>query len=615
MVIMFRGTNISRNNAPQTLALFAGLTVVKFGRKTLILQFSTNYSVEEYLIGKQIRDQAIHSEINMFDDVGIDAMLRRVETQKIDAKHFSTFSQELYAEPNMFDLAQRSKKEDFEEEIVTRERDVAKLLGYAKEIYDDIYILVNGKKDKVVEMMNKLVDISFVCVPQGNAQEHTAMSDNSKILVTNYDSRSSYDLKSMQKRYGVGEIASVPFNVTFRDYCYSNNLIRFIMTNDKVGPGDDNYALFSSVSSIIEKIHDGELMELSDPAFDFEKKLKVESSEEKIHYSEKNVKKEVKRKGFFRKREEVTVHFSETGFDKASSSIDEPGSTSRKKKNDTNDNKKKRRFTRKSRDTDRPEQQSVDPENYDEFSDLEYISEEFLSDDSSEDAAEYLEDGTEEEEYYEEEDLEEDDEFPEEDAEEQYYEEDPLEGADEVSGEDAEEQYYEEDALEGDDEVPGEDAEEQYYEEKPLAEDDEVSGKVIEEETSASTSQSQAKKQQELLDYIRKYCEDRKYRLSKADLISINQKPYVMDYYDGWKKEYVTTLWREFESIPVDPQTNAITDNWQEFPAGTGSEVIKSWFIYNYGTDIMNSIIPKKPVKKKTTNKPRGKKTNRPKSV
>lgn len=548
MVIMFRGTNISRNNAPQTLALFAGLTVVKFGRKTLILQLSTNYSVEEYLIGKQIKDQAIQSEINMFDDVGIDAMLRRVETQKIDAKHFSTFCQELYAEPNMFDLALRSKKEDFEEEIVTRERDIAKLLVYAKEVYDDIYILVDGKRDKLVGILNKLVDKSFICVPQGNVQEFTAMSDHSIILVTNFDSRSSYDLKSMQKRYGVGEIASIPFDVSFRDFCCSKNLIRFIMTNDKVGPWDDNYALFSSVSSIIEKIHDGELMELGEPAFIFkEKGAKGEKSESKIHYSNQNVGKEVQKKGFFRKRETVTVHFSEK--DQGISSPDEMESGHKSRK-------EKRPFGKKKTNSVPSVSLNVDPENYDEFSDLEKTIEDTFSVESSEENEEFIEGSAEE--YEEEDGLEE-------------YEEEDLD-SEEYEEEDSDSEEYEE-----------EDSDSEEYEEDADSED------TRREDTSAP--QSQAKKQQELLDYIRKYCEDRKFRLNKTDLKSIEQKPFVLDYFDEWKKEYVTNLWKEFESIPIDSRTDVIMDNWQEFPAGTGKEVIRSWFVYNYGAELMDPIM------------------------
>ena len=560
MVIMFRGTNISRNNAPQTLALFAGLTVVKFGRKTLILQLSTNYSVEEYLIGKQIKDQAIQSEINMFDDVGIDAMLRRVETQKIDAKHFSTFCQELYAEPNMFDLALRSKKEDFEEEIVTRERDITKLLGYAKEVYDDIYILVDGKKDKLVGILNKLVDKSFICVPQGNVQEYAAMSDHSTILVTNFDSRSSYDLKSMQKRYGVGEIASIPFDVSFHDFCCSKNLIRFIMTNDKVGPWDDNYALFSSVSSIIEKIHDGELMELGEPAFIFkEKAAKEEKDEKKIRYSDQNVRKEVRRKGIFRKRETVTVHFSETGHAISSTDDNIEDSPIQKKESGAKGKKGKRAFGRKNPVS--PVSQSVDPENYDEFSDLEIPIEETSPVESSEANEEFVEGSAEE--YEEEEDdfgeYEEEDEDPEE-----YEEDDP----------DSEE--YEEDADSED----------------------------TRREDTSSPSQSQAKNQQEILDYIRKYCEDRKYLLNKTDFKLIRQKSYVLDFFDGWKREYVTNMWKEFESIPVDPHSNVLMDNWQEFPAGTGKKVIKSWFVYNYGAELMDPIMAaekdKKPAGKKS---------------
>ena len=41
MVILFKGTDKSKNYAPQALALSAGLSATKFLKKTLVLQVTT----------------------------------------------------------------------------------------------------------------------------------------------------------------------------------------------------------------------------------------------------------------------------------------------------------------------------------------------------------------------------------------------------------------------------------------------------------------------------------------------------------------------------------------------------------------------------------------------
>lgn len=574
MVILFRGTYRSRNNAPQSLALFAGMTVVKYARKTLILQMASRYSVEEYLMGKQMRDQIIKNEMNMFDDVGIDALLRRVETQKLDARHFSSFCQELYAEPNMFDMAFKSKKDDFEEEILSREKDVARLIEQAKEIYDDIYILIDGKNEKLSEMMNNLVDIVFVCVPQGHHEDFPTNSEKTRILVTNFDSRSSYDLKSMGKRYSVGEIAHIPFNIMYRDYCFSQNLIRFIMTNDKVGPDDDNYDIIDSVCTIIEKIHDGKLLEIEEPMFERKAGTRKAVTHSKAFYTGKNVQITTETKGFFRKRQHTFVEFSEDAFlenlqqniydEVAAQMADSPQKypskgLSRHKK------QKKRRLLGHNKKIPGAETEQLDSASATstalETSDSEYNTEDYaefvdpdetLIDDVLNDSTEELEEDNSD--YYAEDDF------------------DYEDGSEETNEDDLGEY------TEGEpDEENFEDAE--YYE-KEVAEDSES------DEETANVLEEQEKRYED----IKKYCEDRKFMLSETDMQVIQSKSFVKQRFHEWKTAYVTELWKEFCSIPIN-QSKEITLNWGQFPAGSDVKMIKNWFVFNYGNDIMENLL------------------------
>ncbi len=43
-------------------------------------------------------------------------------------------------------------------------------------------------------------------------------------------------------------------------------------------------------------------------------------------------------------------------------------------------------------------------------------------------------------------------------------------------------------------------------------------------------------------------------------------------------KEYIESLWREFEDVPMDPKTECIDVDWRYWKAGTFIEDIWHWF-------------------------------------
>jgi len=76
---------------------------------------------------------------------------------------------------------------------------------------------------------------------------------------------------------------------------------------------------------------------------------------------------------------------------------------------------------------------------------------------------------------------------------------------------------------------------------------------------------------------IKTYCEDHKYSISNEDLEIIKNRG-LEDYYADWKQMYVEDLWEEFGEVPMNPETEKIEMEWNNFPPGTHREEIWHWF-------------------------------------
>ncbi len=254
MVVMFRGTSESKNYAPQVLALYAGINAVKYNRKTLVLQFMTPFPVETILNGKKRHEMELLSEDYEFRDTGIDSLFRKIETQRIEKEQFDTSCTPMVTSENLLDVAEVSRKPDFEDEVCRRGEEIGMLISFAKEVYEDIFILANGKREDMCQVLNPFCDISLICVPQGNQEEILEPGENTLLIVTNFDRRSSYDVNKMKKIYDVKRISLFPYNPNFKDAYNTDNVIQFVLKNSKVEAQDANYELMSMVYDVEKKI-------------------------------------------------------------------------------------------------------------------------------------------------------------------------------------------------------------------------------------------------------------------------------------------------------------------------------------------------------------------------
>lgn len=308
MIITFYGTERSKNNAPQILAACAFETAFKMARKTLVLQFYSKYPIEDILIGKNQVSERVDVIEN--DETGVETLLRKSQTRGLNEEHFFTYTKPIFSgagSKNAFDVAPVPKLADFKREIASRKEDVQNLLEVASNVYDNIFILADGKDEKVIKMLTELSDKQVVCVPQGNTQNVFCASANTIYVVTDFDTRSVYNVKRLKKQYDAKLLYAVPYNVNFKDAYLSNNVLKFLYENNSLEDQQNGFFITSIrklTSAIVGEQIEGES---GQTRFDLKNIPKIVSFEEKIDIKANDVSIETKKKHFWSKKKTVVT--------------------------------------------------------------------------------------------------------------------------------------------------------------------------------------------------------------------------------------------------------------------------------------------------------------------
>ena len=310
MVILFKGTDKAKNYAPQALSLCAGLAATKYLKKTLVFQLTTKYPVEKYLIGKRVGEQSIDDNKYIFEDTGMDSLTRRAGVKSFTNSHFANAVVPAVSSDNLFDILKVSKKveADVEREVIQEPESVGAIIKSAERIYDNVFILCDGKADKVVEAVLPYVDKTVTCISQGKKEEITAPGTaNSYYLVTNYDYKSQFSARHMQKLYGAKKMYIMPYNVDFKDYYTNENMIQFILSNTEPEKSDYSYHLITEMSKLTRVLIGDD--EEDDDEFRFNSKTFTRLVQEPKVLSGGNARIEITEKKFLRPSKTL-VHVS-----------------------------------------------------------------------------------------------------------------------------------------------------------------------------------------------------------------------------------------------------------------------------------------------------------------
>ncbi len=310
MVILFKGTDSFDNYAPQALALSAGLSAVKYLRKTLVIQLTAKDPVEQYVNGKKIREQSLGNENYLFEDTGMDSLTRRAGITEFNESHFANAVLPVVSSENLFDILKVSKKveADIEREIVKDPQSIGTIIKSAKKIYDNIFVLCNAKAPDVIKAVIPYADKSVTCISQGKKQEiiSPACMEN-YFLITEYDYKSIFSAHHMMKTYDLKKIFTMPYNVDFKDSCINENMIQFILSNTSPDKNDYSYHLIDEMSRLTRTLINDE--ESEENEYQFTKNTFKRYAKKPVFLDGDNVRVEVRKKRLF-KKEKSFVHVS-----------------------------------------------------------------------------------------------------------------------------------------------------------------------------------------------------------------------------------------------------------------------------------------------------------------
>lgn len=314
MIVTFYGTEVSKNYAPQLLSAIAFETAFGLSRKTLVLQFYQKYPVETLLIGKQ---QVIgERDTGISDDTGIETLIRKTRSKGLKDEHFTTYTKQILSSEkskNNFDVATVAKLADFKKEIVENADVVRELIETAEHIYDSIFILADGKDEKLIAMLNDITEKKVVCIEQGNKQNVFCTDDKTIYLVPNYDERSSYNTKHLCKAYNAKQMFAIPYNVNFNDACKTNNILRFLYENNDKSDSQ-NGDLVKSLKEIAAHVAGTSVKDMNSGLTEWDFKTLIEKKQEALEKAELNPEQvdiRTEKKHFWSRRKKVVYIRSE----------------------------------------------------------------------------------------------------------------------------------------------------------------------------------------------------------------------------------------------------------------------------------------------------------------
>jgi len=230
MIVTFRGTIKSKNNAPAYLSASAVSSANNFSMKTVVLQFMNAYPVEQLLTGQKRETQGV------FMATGMDELFRRAITQGLDKDKFKLALTPMFEQEGMLDIAAVHTNEDLYNTIIKNQQAIAVIIDIAQEIYDNVFILLDGKDKEQIEMLDNALKnknhMTIICIPQGNEQSIICDADeNITYVVSEYDRRSSFSVSYFKKIYK--KVIPIPYNVSFKDACMKERALTYCMNNSR----------------------------------------------------------------------------------------------------------------------------------------------------------------------------------------------------------------------------------------------------------------------------------------------------------------------------------------------------------------------------------------------
>ncbi len=269
MVISVHGTINGNHGADGVVLSCAATALFKLERKSIVLplcNINEDRNIEYLAIGKE-DVSSIYSVADSFTDTGIDALMRRAEAGRLAIDNFNNCTTPTVKSKNHLDIAGMTKEVDFEQTLLSRMDAVETIITSAKDVYDDVYILVHSKNEALTNQVDKLADKIITVIQQGRIEKGIDLSgyeedvDGNKkkvrdisVVCEDYEEESKFNVAYLRKEYGVKNVFVAPHNAQYKDATNTGSVISYISSNARDDKFDDNDVYISSIARLMEHI-------------------------------------------------------------------------------------------------------------------------------------------------------------------------------------------------------------------------------------------------------------------------------------------------------------------------------------------------------------------------
>lgn len=274
MVTVIQGNNKKKNKAPITAAIVAGMMATVYSKRTLLIQLVDNdiESAEKILVNYTTdeRDAFAKKENEITIPIveeGIDGLMGSIFNQKINNDMLASYCRTIQNLRNkngkiiksLLDVIPISQNDNFISNLNGKEEAIQLLIEAVQEegMYDNVVILVDNGDENVQEMINAYADCSVYCLNQGHETKGKIFGTNIIYVVTDYESDSRYDLKTVMSNYGLTKkdrLLKVERSIHAIDAARDGRLTRFIKANRELPPYDPDYAWSEDMKHLVGAI-------------------------------------------------------------------------------------------------------------------------------------------------------------------------------------------------------------------------------------------------------------------------------------------------------------------------------------------------------------------------
>lgn len=343
MIVTVEGYNGKKNKSVRTASELAAFSAIKNGDKTLVINLINPDidTAERMLAGVGMEEELQTDYKNNVSDDGIDSLLRQAETRMLTEEDIDKYVLPMFLHlKNRLDVATVTKNKSFNDLLLSEARFLAlkRVILSARDVYENLILILDSKEKEVNDNIKALdeVDVNVVCLKQGFTKHAEVTGKNIVYVVSDYDSRSKFNLKSIEREFsdlGVFQKGAPVFkianNIYAQDAAIAGDIIHFVGRNKEANEEDINFEWINDELALMNYVFNNKKTEkkelqfekkeepertFKEPSRKHKKAVLAEIEDEKKSYSNPPINEPKKKKGFGlfgRKKAQSEVSYEE----------------------------------------------------------------------------------------------------------------------------------------------------------------------------------------------------------------------------------------------------------------------------------------------------------------